>query len=158
MRRPRPSMTARIRAHISAMDGPFSASIAARDLAIQSQRFYHVIWAMRRRGEVQRIGAGWYQYISPPKPRQSEFVFQMRKAMHVKIRFSVREIAILADTYPALAQYAVARLRAAGEIEAIGKRRGPQGRKEYVYRVKNRDEFFLKYIRASRPTKGGHLI
>jgi hypothetical protein len=142
------SITTKIRRHIGKIDGPFSACIVARELGVPIGRFYHSILPMKRRGEIEKVERGWYRYKKVALYQQSPEIWsRLFRAMHVKIRFSVREIALLADTYPRLARYPVNRLVKAGEIEAIGKKKSPQGRPEKVYRVRNRDEFFLKHIR-----------
>jgi hypothetical protein len=141
-------MTARIREHISKIDGPFSVTVAARELGIPAWWFYHLILPMKRRGEIEKVERGWYRYKKvAPYRSSSEIRPRLLRAMRVKIRFSIREIALLADTYPRLTRHLVNRLQQAGEIEAIGFQRTPHKKWESVYRVKNADEFFLKHIK-----------
>jgi hypothetical protein len=90
---PKTGMTARIRQHIAAIDGPFSTSVTARDLKIPNERFFRVIWAMRQRGEVEKVEGreGWYRYKKVAlNSRPPGVTPRVLKAMHVAIRFSVR--------------------------------------------------------------------
>jgi hypothetical protein len=149
-RRPKTGLTARIRRHISKINGPFSACVVARELGVPIIRFYCVLRMMRLRGEITKVPSkpGWYVHHPVDLCRKpSEARPRLYKAMHIKIRFSVQELAMLADTYPKLARYQVNRLRATGEIERIGRQMNPNGKWESIYRVKNRDEFFLKYVK-----------
>jgi len=142
-------LTARIRKHLGKIDGPFAACIVARELGVPAGLFYHFILPMRRRGEIEKVERGWYRYKKVALYQQSpESWPRLFRAMHVKVRFSVREIALLADTYPRLARHPVNLLQRAGEIEIIGRRTTPHKRQETIYRVKNADEFFLKHIKA----------
>jgi hypothetical protein len=153
--RPKTGLTAKIRKHISKIDGPFSACVAARELGVGIIRFYHVLGFMRQRGEVEKVKGkpGWHEYRGAELSKKpSEARPRLYRAMYVKIRFSVREIAMLADTYPELARYQVDRLLRTGEIERIGRQRLPGRRPEAVYRVRDRDKFFLDHV---RPPKGG---
>ena len=149
-KKPNTGLTARIRKHLGKLGGDFSACIVARELGIPAQRFYHFILPMKRRGEIEKAERGWYRYKKVALYQQSPEIWsRLFRAMHVKIRFSVREIALLADTYPRLARYPVTRLVKAGEVEIIGTQRTPHGRIEWVYRVKNKDEFFLRHIKVA---------
>lgn len=146
---PKTGDTERVRAYISRIDGPFSGKVVLSELSIPSTKFYYVMLEMLKRGEVERVSRGWYRYCpvqvnKRPAPLRSKLL----RAMHVKIRFSVREIAQLADTTPACTRYLVIHLRKAGEIEAIGRQRTPHGRWETVFRVRDKDGFFFKHIRG----------
>jgi len=146
-------LTARIRKHLGKLGGDFSACIVARELGIPAQRFYHFILPMRRRGEIEKVGRGWYRYKKAALYQQTPGIWpRFFRAMRVKIRFSVREIALLTDTVPCSVRYLVNRLEEAGEVEIIGTQRTPHKKTERVYRVKNADEFFLKHIKTRSQT------
>ena len=145
-------LTAKIRKHLGKIDGPFAACIVARELGVPAGLFYHFILPMRRRGEIEKAERGWYRYKKKALYQQSPEIWpRLFRAMHVKIRFSVREIALLADIHPHVARYLANRLAEAKEIEIIGTQRTPHKKIEWVYRVKNADEFFLKHVRGGSP-------
>lgn len=141
-------LTARIRSHISKVEGPFCGQVVAKKLGIPTMKFHWAVWAMCRRGELVRCGRGWYEYAPTVlHNRTAPARRRLHKAMHVKMRFTAREIAMLAGSNLVLARRVTARLRKAGGIEAIGRQKNSNGKWEAVYRVKNGDEFFLKYVK-----------
>jgi hypothetical protein len=105
-------------------------------------------------GEIRRIESGEkgkatvYEYI-----REKTLGFGVRekvcRAMHVKGRFTVRDVAVLSDADRSYVYLLVRKLQDAGAIRADGKTEGPR-KNEQAFLVKNRDEFFLKWVRGSQ--------
>jgi hypothetical protein len=108
-----------------------------------------------RSGEVRRISKpgekARYEYVT-----ERTWGFGVRekvyRAMHVKGMFTIRDITVLSDGEHSYVCALVRKLMKAGEIEAAGKAPGPR-RPEAAYRVKNRDQFFLKWVKGPQGVK-----
>jgi hypothetical protein len=106
-------------------------------------------------GEVRKVqgpGSGVekavYEYVA-----ERTWGFGVRekvyRAMHVKGLFTVRDIHVLSDAEHSYVCALVRRLIESADIEPAGRAPGPR-RPEAAYRVRNRDDFFLKFVRGSR--------
>ena len=105
-------------------------------------------------GEIRRIEsakkaeAPVYEYLQE-KTAGSGVREKVYRAMHVKGRFTVRDVAVLSDADRSYVYLLVRKLLDTGAIRPDGKAEGPR-KNELAYLVKNRDEFFLKYVKDSR--------
>ncbi len=93
-----------------------------------------------------------YEYVGP-KLRGFGVREKVFRAMHVKGLFSVRDVTVLSDAEHSYVCALVRKLIESGDIEAAGRAPGPR-RPEAAYRVRNRDEFFLRYVNVSRRDAG----
>jgi hypothetical protein len=142
---PDTGQAAQVRRYLGQLEGPFSTFCVARILDIPAKVFHWTIHRMQERGEVQKICRGWYQYIGARlNPRPAPMSRRLVKAMYIKGRFSSREIAALSDATIDTAQRVIRRLLKRGDIERIGTRRAPRGHTEAIYRVKDKEKFYLR--------------
>jgi predicted transcriptional regulator of viral defense system len=97
-----------------------------------------------KRGELKRIAPGRYEYVDGKQP-VAEVEQRILRAIWIRGLFRVKNIKILADAEANYIRRLVRRLISAGHVEHIG-----NFHKEKQYRVKNRDQFYLIYIRAAQ--------
>jgi hypothetical protein len=140
----------KIRTHLQEMEGvtfrPFALS---RVLKEPSQAVRNALRDMKRRGEVARVGPGQYRYLGSGMLRAQQISparLRLFRAIHASVRFSAREIAVLSDSRPNFVQKMLRELVAQGQIELRGWQTGPRGGKETVFRVKDRDRFYLEWV------------
>jgi len=69
------------------------------------------------------------------------------KAIHTRVAFSLWKIAVLSDADRSYVWRIVRELLKSGEIEAVCSRKRANGQSEHVYRVRHRDDFYLRHVR-----------
>ena len=108
-----------------------------------------------RRGEIVRVSPGHYRRAGKFKLREGRAVLKLQilRAMHLKDFFSAREIAVLSDATRGYVSKVIRELARAGEVQRIGGRKDLFGNSEGVYRLVDRDGFFLNHL-ASRGGRG----
>lgn len=129
--------------------GDFDLGAVAAEMNVKTyadrDRVRQTIHMLRKTGEVVSVTRGQYRYqdknITPVKHR-------VYRAMHVKGVFSVREIMVLTDADRSYIAAVIRLLMGDGIIESQGKKPGPHGRSENVFRLKSRDKFYLDFVRA----------
>ncbi len=131
----------------------FSASEVARMIGEPNALMVQQVFAdLIGRGEIIKIEPGRYSYVGVCKlwQKPSPVTWRMLRAMHVSGSFSARDLVTLADGTRNFAYKLICRLEASGEIVPAGKQKNINGCPEKVYRVKDRDAFYLKYLIGSQ--------
>ena len=126
-----------------------SAMINALDLKTykEARRVRKVIKALRKAGEIKNVREGLYQYIPGMRyGRPSEIAKRIYRAMHVKGLFSATEVILLSEADNRYTYRVIRRLMECGDLEEAGTRRNVLNRKEVLFRVRHKDDFYLKYI------------
>lgn len=155
-------LTARVRACISGFSKrkTFSASAVAQLIEEPNAPMVRAVFAnLLKRGEIIKKGPGRYSYKGISKLWQKENPVTKRiwRAMHVSKTFSATDITILADGTKPFADRIIRVLAASGEVVAAGKKRNVNGHLETIYRIKDRDGFYLKHLIGKEAlTKEGH--
>lgn len=138
----------RVRSRIQEFRKPFSASDlrgVLPDVSLDQIRI--AIDYLVRDGEIISVTRGEYRPVGTVKPRDYGVgKVRILRAIHIKNIFSVNEVVALADVSMRNVQRTVNKLLDAGHIELCGRQKGPSGYPERVFRVRNRDVFYLKYI------------
>ena len=80
--------------------------------------------------------------------QRGEMKERILRAMHVKNSFSRRDLAQLTDARPQYVERVLASLLRAGEVTRAGRIKGRSGQWEGVYRLKDKDAFYLKHIKG----------
>jgi hypothetical protein len=80
--------------------------------------------------------------------QRGEMKERILRAMHVKNSFSRRDLALLTDARPQYVERVLASLLRTGEVIRAGRTRGRSGQWEGVYRLKDKDAFYLKHIKG----------
>lgn len=129
----------------------FEQIVVAEEIGLPINAVRHAFRDMQERGEIERVTYGRYRYLSTPRLhlRNAEIKARLMRAMHVKSAFSAREIAVLADAKVDSAYRVIVKLTASEDLEHIGQQKNPRGHTERVFRVRNRDAFFLKYLKPT---------
>jgi hypothetical protein len=103
---------------------------------------------LHKRGEIIKKGPGRYSYkgISKLWKKENPVTRRIWRAMHVSRAFSARDVVILADGTRPFVGKMIRVLIASGEVVVVGKRRNVNGYLETIYRIKDRDAFYLKHL------------
>lgn len=144
-------VAAAIREHLKGLPPGRIVSPAevARAIGCQNRhRVNNVFCEFAKRGEVVNVGYGKYRYQGIKQLREGTAKVKPRllRAMYLKRTFTTREVAMLADAKIDYSVKVIIKLIKAGEIEKTGERQGMRGQFEGVYRVKDRDAFFLAHL------------
>lgn len=143
-------LTGRVREEARKM-GEFNNSVMINALDIktykEARRVRKVIKALRKSGEIKNVREGLYQYVPGTRHgRPSEIAERIYRAMHVKGLFSATEVILLSEADNRYTYRVIRRLVGSGDLEEAGSRKNIIGRKEALYRIKHKDDFYLKYI------------
>lgn len=122
----------------------FTIGSLASDIGQASERgkIKDVIKDLLRRGEVSRFDRGRFRYV-----REGPFGPEILRAMYARREFSVREVSLLSDGHRPTVGKVVRRLVELGDLMPRGRKTSPRGKEERVFRVRDPDAFFLKYVR-----------
>ncbi len=141
-----------IRAHLSSLPKKetFSAAGVAGEIGRDGVQVQHAFVDFERRGEIVKARSGLFRYIGVDNPRgdRSSIKPRLFRAMHVSSHFSAREITVLADSTRNYTDKVVRELLKTGEIEITGVRKGLRGQHERLFRLRNKDAFFLKHLKG----------
>jgi len=144
-----------IREHLKGLpvSETFSAAQVAKALGYGNANVQHAFGDFKKRGEIVRVKLGQYRYkgIKHLRDGAARIKPRLLRAMHVKTSFTIREVAMLADSKVDYASKVVRKLREAGEIERTGERKGLRGQPEGIYRVCDRDAFYLNHLALRNP-------
>ena len=101
-----------------------------------------------RRGEIERVSRGRYRYRKIQLKSGIIPVIKQRmlRAMHITGCFTIRKIAMLAEADRKYVTRVVRTLVKEGGVEQVGKKKNIQGAMDKVFRVRNRDAFYLKHV------------
>jgi hypothetical protein len=144
-------LTGRVRECISGFSKrkTFSASAVAK-LIGQSNAFavQAVFSNLMERGEIIKEARGKYRYkgASGLGKKEGPITSRIFRAMHVSRIFSARDITVLSDSTRSFVYKLIRVLVASGEITGAGVKENINGRLEATYRIKNRDDFYLKHL------------
>lgn len=81
------------------------------------------------------------------RPDYGEMRRRICRAMHVKGSFTTREIMILSDASKKYVRFVIKNLTGSCDLVRHGKRQNDQGRWETVYRLVNKNRFFVEHVR-----------
>ena len=96
---------------------------------------------LRKRGEIRRIGYAKYRVATDLAPRAGVRQ-KIYRAMHIRGAFCCKDIQVLTDADPSYILAIIRKLRKSGHLELTGETiRGK------VYRVKQKDEFYLEFVK-----------
>jgi len=87
-----------------------------------------------------------------PAPRPGEMRARLLRAMHVKPTFTVRDLCTLCDARRRHAEDVVGRLVRAGEVAKAG-HTVIRGHRWAVYRVSDKDRFYLRHCRPDQSNR-----
>ena len=98
-------------------------------------------------GEAEKIGRARYRYVGPSS--YGTVAKKIYRAIHITGAFEKRQIAMLSGGSITRVTGIVRILEAAGEVEKTGSVRPASGTgRLWRYRVRHRDEFYLKYVKG----------
>jgi hypothetical protein len=118
-----------------------------------ARRVREVVKGLVKRGEAVKLAPGLYQYVPERSPHNKEKARRIYRAMHVKGSFTPREITILTDADKSYVLATTRRLVKTGDLEFLGEVKGEKGRHRKVFRVRHRDNFFMKYVHEGTERK-----
>lgn len=121
----------------------FSINGVAGEIGCERDKVKDVVKDFLKAGEVRRVSRGRFQYV-----REGPFGEQALRAMHARGRFSVREISVLSDVPKPTIARMVNQLLDQEVILPTGEQRDPRGRREQMFRIRDRDGFFLQYVKG----------
>lgn len=154
----RTGLAKRVRQHLAGLGRKgFGPAEIARALGeTNAARVKDALRAFRRRGEIVTLANGKYRYRGSEMVgrRPARVEPRIYRAMYASRFFTSREISILSDAKIKLVKKLIWELRRAGEVEITAKKNGRHGGRQYVYRVRDRDGFFLRHIRKKGHEKG----
>ena len=138
----------RVRSRINVFDKPLSAADLRERLPdLGSDQIRAAIDHLILRGEIKAVSKGNYMPAGTVVARDcGGGKARILKAIHIKGTFSVHEIMALADSETRSTHRILRMLLDLGHIDEIGRKMGPSGHYCRVFRVRNRDEFYLKFI------------
>jgi len=130
-----------------------SAAETARLLDCPVARVSATFRDFSRRGEIERVGRVRWRYTGVKRlwDGRGEFKPRMLRAMHVKVVFTCSEIAFLSGADASYVRKVIRKLRSEDDVAQIGRKADIRGISESLYRVRNADEFFLKYLTPNTP-------
>lgn len=135
----------------------FNPAKIARELGEPgSIRVQDALRDFERRGEVVKLRPGEYLYEGSDMLhiRPANIKPRVMRAIYASGAFTGREIGILSDARKQWVKKLLAKLVDRGDLVVIGRRNIPRkGGVERVFRVKNREDFLLKYIKG--PERAG---
>jgi hypothetical protein len=147
-----------VREHLTGLGRKsFGPAQVARALGeTNAARVKDALRAFWRRGEIIALGDGKYRYRGSEMVgrRPARVEPRIYRAIYASRLFTSREISILSDAKMKLVKKLIWELRCAGEVEMAAKRNARHGGRQYVYRVRDRDGFFLRHIRKKGHEKG----
>ena len=131
--------------------GEFTYAAITNALNVQnykdSKNVKKTVKALRKAGEIAPVKAGLFRYVAKEySGRSTDVMKKLYRAMHVKGCFTPNEIITLSDADKSYSYRVIHRLVRNGDVEKAGIRKNEAGRNEDVYRVKHKDDFYLKYI------------
>jgi hypothetical protein len=145
--------TGRVREWLAGTDGrTCSGAEIGRATGLSPRLVQRVIAEMVMRGEVERVCHGRYRYAGHTSSRGANQVVRPRilRAMHTLVTFTCADLVILADAQRDYVERTARRLTEAGQLERVCKKPNSHNVPCWVYRVRHRDEFYLRHVRAGR--------
>jgi len=102
---------------------------------------------MRKSGEIENVKEAFYRYVHETRHgRTYEVLNRIYRAIHVKGLFSAADIILLTEADKRYVYRTIYALLEAGDIETAGIRKNIVNRKEALFRVRHKDDFYLKFI------------
>jgi CBS domain-containing protein len=109
------------------------------------KKLRYCIRDLRRSGAIKNISRGRYVFVSDPKWGMA--AKRVMRAMSVSGIFTARDIVTLAECDDSYTRSVIRDLVEDGDLERVGRTKGPNGRTEKTFRVRNSDEFYLKFVK-----------
>ncbi len=100
---------------------------------------------LRKCVDIEHVGRGKYRLTE----RASVLTVEGRilRAMSASGTFTTRDLARIADCDRSYARVIIRRLESTGDLEYVGKVKGPNNKPERSYRVRHAGDFYLKHVK-----------
>jgi hypothetical protein len=140
--------TDRIRSWIKNQNRDFRlADLAEAMPDLQSTKIRKGVDQLIKAQEIEAIERGKYRARKPITLSEiGKFKLRILKAMHIKGVFSVSEIVHLTDADKTQVMHFIKKFSLCKQVSECGQRKKHTGHLERVFRVCNRDDFYLKNI------------
>jgi len=147
----------RMAARLRELIGSWKKEFAPREITLRlgfknGVGVRNVLTNMVERGEVERTGYGRYRFLGflPKWSERAEVKPRIHRAMHVKRSFTAAEIARLSDAGVNFVRKELLKLAKQGDLERVCLKQSSRFSREWVYRVRHPDRFYVKYCAGSR--------